>query len=430
MLTSAPRGTKDILPSQTRHWHLIEQVIAQLCQEYGYEEIRTPIFEHSEVFHRGVGDSTDIVQKETYDFTDRGGRELTLRPEGTAPTVRALLEHKLYAGPQPVKVYYQGPMFRFGRPQKGRLRQFHQFGIEVFGATTAQVDAEVIAMAMDFYRRLGLKDIELLLNSIGCPQCRPGHREALQQFLEPQKEEMCQDCKSRFDKNPMRILDCKEEKCQKLSHDAPTTVGYLCDDCNNHFTEVKELLDAAGVEFTLDERLVRGLDYYTRTAFEIISKDIGAQSSIGGGGRYDHLVEKLGGPPVPGMGFGLGLERLLLTMEEQGLLETEKAEKRHIFIASIGEGTKTVAFGLMQTLRRQGLFVEMDYQDRSLKAQLKTASNRFQAPYVLIVGEGELEKGEVTLRAMNKGTQENIPLYEAPERLYALIQEDRDREKG
>ncbi|QGG46704.1 histidine--tRNA ligase [Heliorestis convoluta] len=424
MLTSAPRGTKDNLPAQTRHWHKIEKVIDQICKEYGYEEIRTPIFEHSEVFHRGVGDSTDIVQKETYDFTDRGGRELTLRPEGTAPTVRALLEHKLYAGPQPVKVYYQGPMFRFGRPQKGRLRQFHQFGIEVFGATTAQVDGEVIAMAMDFYQRLGLQNIELLLNSIGCPHCRPQHREALQQFLEPKKEQMCGDCQSRYDKNPMRILDCKEEKCQNLSEEAPTTVGYLCDDCKNHFDEVKELLDAAGVVYKLDERLVRGLDYYTRTAFEIVSKDIGAQSSIGGGGRYDHLVETLGGPPVPGMGFGLGLERLLLTMEEQGLLDTEKGEQRHLFIAPVGAGTKAVAFGLMQTLRQKGLSVEMDYQDRSLKAQLKTASNRFQTPYVLIVGEGELEKGEVTLRLMDKGSQEKIPLHEAPERVWELIAAD------
>ncbi|MZP30965.1 histidine--tRNA ligase [Heliobacterium undosum] len=420
MLTGAPRGTKDILPAQSRHWQTLEDTIRRLCREYGYEEIRTPIFEHSEVFHRGVGETTDIVQKETYDFQDRGGRDLTLRPEGTAPTVRALLEHKLYAGPLPVKVYYTGPMFRFGRPQAGRLRQFHQFGIEVFGATGPRVDAEVIAMAMDFYSRLGLKNLELLLNSIGCQACRPAHREALHQFLSPKAGELCEDCKKRMDRNPLRVLDCKNQRCQELSQGAPTTVNHLCDDCANHFADVKELLDAAGVAYTLDDRLVRGLDYYTKTAFEIVSTDIGAQSSIGGGGRYDHLVEALGGPPVPGIGFGLGLERVLLTMENQGLLAADSREQRDLFIALAGEGTAPVAFGLAQTLRRRGVAVEMDYLERSLKAQMKTA-DRFHVPHVVIVGEGELKEGKITLRTMATGEQQQIPLDGATEYLYNLL---------
>ncbi|MTV49721.1 histidine--tRNA ligase [Heliobacillus mobilis] len=420
MLTSAPRGTKDILPGQSRHWQTIEDTIRQICREYGYEEIRTPIFEHSEVFHRGVGETTDIVQKETYDFQDRGGRDLTLRPEGTAPTVRALLEHKLYAGPLPVKVYYIGPMFRFGRPQAGRLRQFHQFGIEVFGSASPRVDAEVIAMAMDFYQRLGLKKLQLLLNSIGCPKCRPGHRQALQEFLQPKATELCGDCQKRLDRNPMRVLDCKNERCQELSQGAPTTVGYLCDVCADHFASVKELLEAAGVEYTLDDRLVRGLDYYNKTAFEIVSTDIGAQSSIGGGGRYDNLVETLGGPSVPGIGFGLGLERVLLTMENQGLLESDSRELRNIFIAMAGEGTAPVAFGLAQTLRKKGLSVELDYLERSLKAQMKTA-DRFHAPYVVIVGQGEVERGVITVRTMGTGEQREIPLGEATEILSGLF---------
>lgn len=420
MLTGAPRGTKDILPGQVRHWQYIEDVIRKLCREYGYEEIRTPIFEHSEVFHRGVGETTDIVQKETYDFQDRGGRELTLRPEGTAPTVRAFLEHKLYAGPLPIKVYYVGPMFRFGRPQMGRQRQFHQFGIEVFGSASPRVDAEVIAMAMDFYGRLGLTNLELLLNSIGCPQCRPVHRDALHQFLQPKGMDLCEDCQKRFEKNPMRILDCKNHRCQELSQGAPTTVEHLCDECADHFATVKELLDAAGVAYTLDDRLVRGLDYYSKTAFEIVSRDIGAQSSIGGGGRYDHLVQTLGGPAVPGIGFGLGLERVLLTMEGQGLLAQETGEQRDLFIATAGEGTAPVAFGLMQTLRRRGLAVEIDYQERSLKAQMKTA-DRFKIPFVVIIGEGELARGFVTLREMATGQQWEVALAGAAEQLGLIL---------
>ncbi|MCW2278055.1 histidine--tRNA ligase [Heliophilum fasciatum] len=409
MITGAPRGVKDLLPKQTKQWHKVEAVIRQITREYGFEEIRTPIFEHSEVFHRGVGETTDIVQKETYDFTDRGGRELTLRPEGTAPTVRALLEHKLYAGPLPVKLYYVGPMFRFGRPQAGRLRQFHQFGIEVFGSASARVDAEVMAMAMDFYGRLGLTDLELLLNSIGCPTCRPGHREALQQFLAPKVGELCSDCQKRFEKNPMRILDCKNERCQELSQGAPTTVEYLCTDCADHFNEVKTLLDSAGVTYTLDDRLVRGLDYYTKTAFEIVSRQIGAQSSIGGGGRYDQLVETLGGPTTPGIGFGLGLERVLLTMENQGLLADDDQEQRDLFIATAGAGTAAVAFRLMQELRQRGMTVEMDYQGRSLKAQMKTA-DRFHVPRVMIIGESELAQGVVVLRTMSTSEQQTVPL--------------------
>ncbi|MDD2422002.1 MAG: histidine--tRNA ligase [Heliobacteriaceae bacterium] len=422
MLTGAPRGTKDILPDQVWHWQRIEAVIRQICREYGYAEIRTPVFEHREVFHRGVGETTDIVQKETYDFHDRGNRELTLRPEGTAPVVRALLEHKLYAGPLPVKMYYVGPMFRFGRPQMGRQRQFHQFGIEVFGAAGAGADAEVISLAMDFYRRLGLLDLTLLVNSIGCPVCRPAHRQALCDFFGPRATELCEDCRNRLDRNPLRVLDCKQERCQELSRGAPATVDHLCPACAEHFAAVRELLEAAGVAYTVDPGLVRGLDYYTRTAFEIISRDIGAQASVGGGGRYDHLVETLGGPPVPGIGFGLGLERLVLVMENRGLLAVTAEPARDVFVAMAGDGTGPVAFGLVQALRARGIVVETDCLARSLKAQMKTA-DRFQAPVVVIIGEAELARGVVTVRLMQTGEQQEVPLAGALEYVGGILNE-------
>ncbi|HWJ02606.1 MAG TPA: histidine--tRNA ligase, partial [Verrucomicrobiae bacterium] len=310
MLTQRPKGTNDILPGQVEKWHYVEDIIRQICREYGYQEVRTPVFEHTELFQRGVGETTDIVEKEMYTFVDKGERSITLRPEGTAGVCRAYAENKLYANPQPVKVYYVGPMFRYEKPQAGRFRQFNQFGIEVFGTVNPAVDAEVISLAMDFYERLGLKGLEVHINSVGCKKCRPVHKVKLQEFLKARLEKFCPNCQGRFERNPLRMLDCKSPICQELSAGAPTTTQCLCEDCADHFEKVKGYLDRVGVRYRVNERLVRGLDYYTKTAFEIMVEEIGAQSAICGGGRYDGLIEEIGGPPTPGIGFALGMERI------------------------------------------------------------------------------------------------------------------------
>lgn len=408
MLTAGPKGTNDILPGQIEKWHYVEGIIRQICKEYGYSELRTPVFEHTELFLRGVGDTTDVVEKEMYTFEDKGKRSISLRPENTASVVRAYVEHKLYAQPQPVKVYYLGPMFRFANVQAGRYRQFHQFGVEVLGSKDPAVDAEVITMAMDFYDRLGLKGLELHINSVGCPNCRPVHRQKLNDFLAPNLEGLCKLCQSRFSRNPMRILDCKEESCQVLSKDAPTTADCLCEECSDHFASVKRLLDSVGIKYIVDKRLVRGLDYYTNTAFEIMARDIGAQSSIGGGGRYDGLIEQVGGPPTPGIGYALGMERIISTMERQEVTFPGEG-KIDIFIAALGDNAKTSAFELLYNLRRQGLTAEMDLMGRSLKAQMKQA-NRFDCKYTVILGDAELEKGIAVLRNMADGQQTEVAL--------------------
>ncbi|GAW92693.1 histidine--tRNA ligase [Calderihabitans maritimus] len=414
MLTTRPRGTNDILPDEAIKWQYLEKIIREICEQYGYEEIRTPIFEHTELFYRGVGETTDIVEKEMYTFTDRSDRSLTLRPEGTAPVVRAFLEHKLYSGPQPTKLYYVGPMFRYGRPQAGRFRQFHQFGIEVFGSRDPAVDAEVIGLAMDFYERLGLRDLELNINSVGCPQCRPRHRLELQGYLKPHAEKLCPTCRNRFERNPLRIFDCKNTGCQELVEQAPTITGSLCNECNEHFQRVKKYLDTIGVQYVVNEKMVRGLDYYTNTAFEIIAKGIGAQSSIGGGGRYDGLVEACGGPSIPGIGFGLGLERILLAMEQQGV-QVPKEEEAKVFVAVLGEKAKETGLRLAFKLRKKGVAAEIDYLDRSLKAQMK-AADRYGARFTVIIGEQELEQNKAVVRNMITGEQEEAAL-EAVEEL-------------
>ncbi|OAT85029.1 histidine--tRNA ligase [Desulfotomaculum copahuensis] len=407
MLTTRPRGTSDIIPGQVEKWQYLEHVFRRLCREYDYAEIRLPIFEHTELFQRGVGETTDIVEKEMYTFLDRGKRSITLRPEGTAPAVRAYLENRLYAGPQPVKLYYTGPMFRYDRPQAGRYRQFHQFGVEVFGAHDPAVDAEVIAMAMDFYSRLGLQGLELHLNSVGCPGCRAVLRKKLQEFFRPHLDGMCADCRGRFERNPLRILDCKVERCREVSTGAPTTVDCLCPDCAAHFQAVQDYLAVLAIPYVVDPRLVRGLDYYTHTAFEIMAADIGAQSSIGGGGRYDGLIEACGGPPTPGIGYALGLERILLTMERQGCA-FPPPEGPDVFLAVAGEPASLEAVRLLQQLRRAGLAAARDYLGRSLKAQMKYAG-KLNARYVVILGGDELARRVVTLKDMAAGTQEEIP---------------------
>ena len=312
MLTSGPRGTKDILPSVSGQWQYIEGKIREICNLFSYKEIRTPIFEHTELFLRGIGDTTDIVEKEMYTFTDRGERSLTLRPENTAAVVRAYLENKLYADNQLAKLFYIGPMFRYDRPQAGRYRQFHQFGIEAIGLSNPAVDAEIITLAVQFLQKLGLTELNLQLNSVGCPKCRPVYREKLQEFLQDKVEDLCNDCKSRYDRNPMRILDCKNEKCTALSQGAPEMIECLCDDCGTHFNKLKELLTATNISYNLNPRLVRGLDYYTKTAFEIQYEPLGAQSAVCGGGRYDGLIGECGGNDTPAIGFAIGIERVLL----------------------------------------------------------------------------------------------------------------------
>lgn len=408
MLTTRPRGTNDILPGEVEKWQYIEKIIRQVCREYDYQEIRTPIFEHTELFQRGVGETTDIVEKEMYTFLDRGKRSITLRPEGTASAVRAYLEDKLYVQAQPVKLFYTGPMFRYDRPQAGRFRQFHQFGAEVFGSHDPAVDAEVIGMAMDLYHRLGLTGLELHINSVGCPQCRPVLREKLQEFFRPRLTELCPNCQGRFERNPLRILDCKEEKCQAIGREAPTTLDCLCPDCAAHFAAVCAHLDLLNIPYLVDNRLVRGLDYYTHTAFEIMARDIGAQSSIGGGGRYNGLIEACGGPPTPSIGYALGLERIILTMERQGVA-FPPAESLTVFVATAGAEAAGEAFKLLQLLRQNGIAADKDFLGRSLKAQMKFAG-KLNAAYVVILGGAELTRQAAVVRDMQQATQQEIPL--------------------
>ncbi|MCL5057592.1 MAG: histidine--tRNA ligase [Actinobacteria bacterium] len=408
MITARPRGTADILPEEAAGWRYVEDTFRIICREYCYEEIRTPIFEHTELFERGVGDTTDIVEKEMYTFRDRGDRSITLRPEGTAPVVRAYLENNLNAGPQPVKLFYTGPMFRYDKPQAGRFRQFHQLGAEVLGSPLPSVDAELIAMVMEFYGRLGLKGLELHINSVGCPRCRSDLRERLQQFLNPKLNSLCANCRGRFSRNPLRILDCKEKDCAEISAGAPTTLDCLCPDCESRFSSVKGYLDRLGIAYQVDSRLVRGLDYYTNTAFEVMSRDIGAQSSIGGGGRYNGLIEAVGGPPTPGVGFALGVERILLTMKGQGI-DLPGRDRPDVFVVNADPDTEMEAFKILFTLRKGGLSADKDFLGRSMKAQMKYAG-KTGCRYVVILGGNELKRGAAGVKDMASGEQVEMTL--------------------
>lgn len=402
MLTNAPKGTKDLLPAEAYKWHYVEKAFADICDRYGFKEIRTPVFEHTELFKRGVGDTTDIVQKEMYTW-EQAKRSLTLRPEGTSPVVRAFVEHKLYAEVQPSKLYYNIPCFRYEKPQSGRLRAFHQFGIEIFGTDNTMADAEVIALGHDFIREMGIHDVELRINSIGCPKCRETYREVLREFLAPKYDSLCGTCKERYERNPMRILDCKAPEDQELVKGAPVMLDYICEECQVAFDELKENLDAYGIEYTVDPGIVRGLDYYTKTAFEFISKNIGAQGTVCGGGRYDHLSEELGGPPISGVGFGLGIERLLLTMDANGV-EIPQPQGADAFIVVMGGEARKVGLGLMRTLRREGFKVEMDDMARNVKNQFKYA-DRTKAVKAIVIGDEELAKNQVAIRNMETGEQ-------------------------
>ncbi|MBP2665714.1 MAG: hisS [Firmicutes bacterium] len=415
MLTTGPRGTHDIIPAEAKNWRRVEEAARKICEVYHYGEIRTPIFEHTELFLRGIGETTDVVQKEMYTFTDRGNRSVTLRPENTAAVVRSYLEQKLYAEAQAAKLFYIGPMFRYDRPQAGRLRQFHQFGIEAIGPAGPSVDAEIIELAVRFFEKLGLNDLNLLINSVGCPKCRPQYRLMLQEFLQDKKDQLCGNCQSRYDRNPMRILDCKEEKCNQLSAGAPQMVDCLCDECAEHFAGLRQFLDAAGINYALNPRLVRGLDYYTKTAFEIQYPLLGAQSAVCGGGRYDGLIEECGGPATPGIGFAIGLERVLLAMEKQALLDPSE-DVVPVWVLPLGKEASLSAYSLLTRLRQLGIASDMDHGGRSLKSQMKQA-NRTQARYVAIIGEDEARTNKVTLKNMTTGEQALLSADEAVKQL-------------
>src|SRR5690625_1264302 len=407
----APRGTVDILPEETKKWQYVEKVIRQICKTYNYEEIKTPMFEHTEVFQRGVGETTDIVQKEMYTFSDRAGRSITLRPEGTAGVVRAFVQNKLYGSPnQPVKLYYFIEAFRYERPQQGRMRQLHQFGVEVLGSADPAIDAEVISLAMMAYEELGVKSLKLVINSLGDKESRANHKQALIDHFTPHVDELCSDCKNRLNTNPLRILDCKVDMDHPAMKSAPSILDYLNEESAAYFAKVKAYLDAMGIAYVVDENLVRGLDYYNHTAFEIMSEaeGFGAITTLLGGGRYNELAEQLGGPDTPGIGFGMGIERLLMALEAENI-QLPIDDDLDCYFVSIGEKAECEAVRLIHELRQVGIQVDKDYQDRKIKAQFR-AANRLNAKYVFVLGDQELEDGIVQVRSMDSGEQVEVPL--------------------
>lgn len=404
MEVQAPKGTKDMLPQDAYKWHFVENKFREIAKFYGMREIRTPMFEHTDLFLRGVGDTTDIVQKEMYTFNDKGNRSITLKPEGTAPVVRAFIENRLFNEAQPTKLYYAIPCFRYENVQKGRLRQFHQFGTEVFGSKEPSMDAEVIVFAMEFLKSLGLKSLSLNINNLGCPNCRPKYNEALKKFLQENYDDLCGLCQSRFEKNPMRILDCKNKNCGEITKNAPIILDYMCEECDTHFAEVKKYLDALNISYTVDPGIVRGLDYYTKTIFEILNDDF----TVCGGGRYDRLIEQLGGPEMPAVGFGLGIERLLLTLQNEGI-EIPREGLYDLYIGARGEDGKLASFKLANALRTRGIKTEINHMGRSLKAEMKYA-NKIGAKFTVVLGDDELQTGNAKLKRMSDGEQFEVNL--------------------
>ena len=404
MEVQAPKGTKDMLPQDAYKWHFVENKFREIAKFYGMREIRTPMFEHTDLFLRGVGDTTDIVQKEMYTFNDKGNRSITLKPEGTAPVVRAFIENRLFNEAQPTKLYYAIPCFRYENVQEGRLRQVDEFGAEVFGSKEPSMDAEVIAFAMEFLKSLGLKSLSLNINNLGCPNCRPKYNEALKKFLEENYDDLCGLCQSRFEKNPMRILDCKNKNCGEITKNAPIILDYMCEECDTHFTEVKKYLDALNIPYTVDPGIVRGLDYYTKTIFEILNDDF----TVCGGGRYDRLIEQLGGPEMPAVGFGLGIERLLLTLQNEGI-EIPNEGLYDLYIGARGEDGKLASFKLANALRTRGIKTEINHMGRSLKAEMKYA-NKIGAKFTVVLGDDELQTGNAKLKRMSDGEQFEVNL--------------------
>lgn len=406
LITKAPKGTVDLTPASAQRWRLVEQVLISEAELNGFGEIRTPAFEHTELFQRGMGDVTDVVEKQMYTFEDKAGRSITLRPEGTAGAVRAMLESGLYNTGYPVKLYYNIPCFRYEKPQAGRMREFRTFGVEVFGAAEPVADAQLIAMALSAFQRLGLKDVGLQLNSIGCPECRKDYHNALKQYFSSHKDKLCDTCLSRLDRNPMRILDCKNPECKELAASAPVITDYLCGGCREHFAKVQEYLTALGIAFQLDPGLVRGLDYYTRTVFEFPSQSLGF--ALGGGGRYDGLVEQIGGNPTPALGFGLGMDRLMLALEKQNI-DFPEPVKCEVYIAAMGQAAQIKALSLVNALHICGVPADCDICGRGLKAQMKYAG-KIGAKFSIVLGDDELSSGQAALKDMSTGETKKISI--------------------
>jgi len=407
-MINKPRGTEDVLPCEVKLWHYIEDVARKTAELYGYGEIRTPVFENTELFQRGVGDTTDVVQKEMYTFNDKGGRSITLKPEGTATLVRSYIENSLYANPQPTKLYYIIPCFRYEKPQSGRLREFHQFGIECFGAESPVCDTEIIALAHSFLKNVGINNFSLNINSIGCPVCRAEYNKKLLAYFEEYKGELCGTCLERLDKNPMRIIDCKSEICSNIAKNAPKIIDHLCDDCKAHFESTKEGLENLGIEYNVNPDIVRGLDYYTKTVFEFTSDALGAQSTVCGGGRYSGLVEELGGKPAEGIGFAVGLERLILILKNEKAME-ESVSGPKLFCGAIGDNAKKFAQKFIYDLRCAGISAEMDLLSRSVKAQMKYA-DKIGAEFSVVFGDDEIENGKAQFKNMKTGEATELEL--------------------
>ncbi len=416
LLTQAAKGTQDVLPKESGKWQYVERSLLETARLYGFKEIRTPVFEHTELFNRSVGDTTDVVQKEMYTFNDNGGRSISLRPEGTAGAVRAYLEHGLHNEALPQKVCYLLSCYRYEKPQAGRLREFHQFGVECFGAGKPSADAEVISLAKSAFDNLGIKNLHLELNSIGCPKCRPKYTAALKEYFSSHADELCDTCRSRLDRNPMRILDCKSPICSAIAADAPTVLDFICDECRDHFDGVGRHLNALGIDFTVNPKIVRGLDYYTRTVFEFVSNDIGAQATVCGGGRYDGLVEQMGGQPTPALGFAIGLERLHMVMQAQGC-EYPQDKPCEVYIAPMGDEASVMASSLCSRLRAEGFSAETDIVGRGLKAQMKYA-NKLGARFTVVLGDNEIAEGKARLKNMADGSESEVTL---PEGLVAAV---------
>lgn len=408
LITKAIKGTKDVLPKDVHKNQYIEATALDIASKFGYKEIRTPVFEHTELFQRGVGETTDVVQKEMYTFDDKGGRSITLRPEGTAGAVRSYLENGLCNEALPQKVCYLISCYRYEKPQAGRLREFHQFGVECFGSASPLADAEIIALAKSLFDTLGVKDLSLEINSIGCPTCRAEYHKALKEYFSSRKDELCDTCKSRLDRNPMRILDCKSPICHEIAEGAPVVIDYLCDECKEHFENVQKYLKAQNIEYTINPQIVRGLDYYTKTVFEFVSNSIGAQGTVCGGGRYDGLVEELGGQHTPSLGFAMGIERLMLLMEAQGC-EFPEAEKPDLFIVALGEKATLKAVEIAKDMREEGFSALLDLNQRSVRAQMKYA-DKLGAKFNVVIGDNEVEAKTAKLKNMQTGEETEINL--------------------
>lgn len=420
-INRAVKGTCDLLPENSYKWQFVEKFMLDTARLYGFKEIRVPVFEHTEVFKRSVGDTTDVVQKEMYTFDDKGGRSITLRPELTAGVVRSAIENGLVNGALPLKVCYIGGCYRYEKPQAGRLREFHQFGIECFGAAEPAADAEVIALGKSVLGGLGVKNLSLQINSIGCPTCRAKYHEALKAYFSSKKDELCATCLDRLDRNPMRILDCKSPVCSEIAKDAPVMLDFLCDDCKEHFEGVKKHLTSMGIEYNVDPHIVRGLDYYTRTVFEFVSNDIGAQGTVCGGGRYDGLVSQMGGPALPALGFGMGIERLMLVLENQGV-ELPAPEGCDLFIATMGSDAAVKASGLCAKLREEGFAAQCELGGRGVKAQMRYA-NKLGSAFTMVIGEDELKNGSADIKNMETGESRNISFENIVDEFYSLKQE-------